>query len=149
MWRGRFSRRRSGESRSSLADLRLLHRFGSLSVQTGTYRGRRFIGYTLDLSNYTGTRSERIAQIEFWTPTGKQQARRASLIYEPGASKRTPAKKAAAATGEDALFEAEASDEQLPGDWTQTTIPDFPSDVGPVAAAISRSPRRASWALAV
>jgi hypothetical protein len=81
-----------GQEIQALADLRLVHEIGNLSVQTGTYRGRRFVGFTLDLSNYTGTRSERIQQIPFWTTVGAQQTRRARLIYEPGASDRPPIK---------------------------------------------------------
>ena len=69
-----------GREVQALPDLRLLHEIGNLSVQTGRYRGRRFVGFTLDLSNWTGARSERIKQIEFWTPTGRQEARRARLI---------------------------------------------------------------------
>lgn len=79
-----------GKEIQALADLRLVHQIGNLSVQTGSYRGRRFVGFTLDLSNWTGTRSQRIRQIEFWTPGGRQDARRASLIYTPGASDRPP-----------------------------------------------------------
>ncbi|HVW18960.1 MAG TPA: hypothetical protein VHB30_12005, partial [Solirubrobacteraceae bacterium] len=114
-----------GKQIQGLADLRLLHSFGGLSVQTGNYRGRRFIGFTLDLSNYTGTRSERIRQIAFWKTDGKQDARRAQLIYEPGASDRPPVKRVAAPTGDEALFDTEPPDEELPGEWTQTTIEDL------------------------
>jgi hypothetical protein len=99
-----------GKEVQALADLRLVHQIGNLSVQTGSYRGRRFVGFTLDLSNYTGTRSERIRQIEFWTRTGKQEIRRASLIYTPGASARAPTK-------------PESQDEVvLEGEWVQTDI---------------------------
>jgi hypothetical protein len=77
-----------GKEIQALADLRLLHEFGNLSEKRGTFRGRRFVGFTLDLSNYTGTRSEQITQIEFWTREGKQAARSANLIYAPGASPR-------------------------------------------------------------
>jgi hypothetical protein len=69
-----------GKEIQALADLRLVHQIGNLSVQTGSYRGRRFVGFTLDLSNWTGTRSERIEQIAVWTPSGLQDARRARLI---------------------------------------------------------------------
>lgn len=95
-----------GKEIQALADLRLVHQIGNLSVQTGSYRGRRFVGFTLDLSNYTGTRSERIKQIEFWTPAGKQSTRRAALIYTPGASERVPTRQ----------------DEQLPGEWVQAEL---------------------------
>jgi hypothetical protein len=79
-----------GKEIQALADLRLLHEIGNLSDKRGTHRGRRFVGFTLDLSNYTGTRSEQITQIEFWTREGKQAARNANLIYTPGASERDP-----------------------------------------------------------
>ncbi len=79
-----------GKEIQALADLRFLHEFGNLSDKRGTYRGGRFVGFTLDLSNYTGTRSEHITQIEFWTREGKQAARNAALIYTPGASEQAP-----------------------------------------------------------
>jgi hypothetical protein len=105
-----------GREIQALADLRLIHQIGNLSVQTGSYKGRRFVGFTLDLSNWTGTRSERIRQIEFWTPSGRQEARRARLIYTPGASDRpAPATKPAEP-------DRAAEDEELPGDWVQTDI---------------------------
>jgi hypothetical protein len=105
-----------GKEIQALADLRLVHQIGNLSVQTGSYRGRRFVGFTLDLSNWTGTRSERIEQIAFWTPSGRQDARRARLIYTPGASDRPPA------IAETPAPEAESEDEKLAGDWVQTDI---------------------------
>lgn len=101
-----------GKEIQALADLRLIHQIGNLSVQTGSYRGRRFVGFTLDLSNWTGTRSERIRQIDFWTATGRQNARRASLIYTPGASDR-PVQQSAPADG---------GEETLDGEWKQTSI---------------------------
>jgi hypothetical protein len=72
-----------GRDIRALADLRLLHEIGNVTIKNSAYRGRRFEGYTLDLSTYTGTRSERIRQIEFWKPGGKSEIRRTSLIYEP------------------------------------------------------------------
>ena len=54
-----------GQEIESLADLRLLHEIGNTSIQSSDYRGRRFVAFTLDLSHYTGTRSEHIRQIEF------------------------------------------------------------------------------------
>jgi hypothetical protein len=106
-----------GREIQALADLRLLHEIGNLSVQTGRYRGRRFVGFTLDLSNWTGARSERIKQLEFWTPEGRQEARRARLIYSPGASDRPPATAAAAGPAAPA-----AADEDLDGNWVQSNI---------------------------
>jgi hypothetical protein len=73
-----------GKQIQSLADLRLIHEIGNVAVQSSDYRGRRFVAFTLDLSNYTGTRSEHIRQIEFWTPAGGQDIRRVGLRYEPG-----------------------------------------------------------------
>jgi energy-coupling factor transporter ATP-binding protein EcfA2 len=102
-----------GKEIQGLADLRLVHQIGNLSVQTGSYRGRRFVGFTLDLSNYTGTRSERIKQIEFWTATGKQGIRRAAFVYEPGAGDRK------AATKEPDLAR---KSEELTGEWEQADI---------------------------
>jgi hypothetical protein len=105
-----------GKEIQALADLRLVHQIGNLSVQTGSYRGRRFVGFTLDLSNWTGTRSERIEQIAFWTPSGRQDARRARLIYTPGASDRPPS------IAKSTEPEVESDDQKLTGDWVQTDI---------------------------
>lgn len=105
-----------GKEIQALADLRLVHQIGNLSVQTGSYRGRRFVGFTLDLSNWTGTRSEKIRQIEFWTPDGRQEARRARLIYTPGVTDRPVPPPALASS------EPGPDDEELPGDWVQTDI---------------------------
>lgn len=103
-----------GKEIQALADLRLLHEIGNLSDKRGTYRGRRFVGFTLDLSNYTGTRSEQIKQIEFWTREGKQAARNANLIYTPGASDRDPKKRVEKPSSEDqAALEA--------SDWGEQT----------------------------
>jgi hypothetical protein len=113
-----------GREVQALADLRLVHQIGNLSVQTGSYRGRRFVGFTLDLSNWTGTRSERIKQIEFWTPSGRQDARRARLIYEPGVSERP-----SLVAGEGAAHGD--LDEELTGEWGQTTIYNFLGDASP------------------
>lgn len=96
-----------GRQIESLADLRFVHRIGNVSVQSSDFRGRQFTAFTLDLSSYTGTRSERIRQIEFWTPTGRQQLRRAGLIYVPEADGSTPAQEVRAA----------------PVDWNQPPLP--------------------------
>ena len=70
-----------------LADLRLIHQIGTTSIQASgagnPYRGRTFAAFTLDLSTYTATRSERIRPVEFWTAHGKQDLRRVGLIYIP------------------------------------------------------------------
>jgi hypothetical protein len=108
-----------GKEIQALADLRLLHEFGNLSDKRGTYRGRRFVGFTLDLSNYTGTRSEQITQIEFWTREGKQAARNANLIYTPGAAERVPKKTVEKPEAE----EDQGAQGPLEGfDWDQTDI---------------------------
>jgi hypothetical protein len=61
------------------------------------------------------SRYERIKQIGFWTPTGRQDARRARLIYTPGASDRPPreAKPTRPKLG---------ADKELTGKWVQTDI---------------------------
>jgi hypothetical protein len=79
-----------GKQIQSLADLRLVHEIGNVTVQSSDYRGRRFVAFTLDLSNYTGTRSEHIRQIEFWTRIGKQGIRRVGLLYEPENDRTSP-----------------------------------------------------------
>ncbi len=114
-----------GKEIQSLADLRLLHEFGNLSDKRGTHRGRRFVGFTLDLSNYTGTRSEHIRPIEFWTREGKQAARNANLIYKPGVSEREPKRKSEKAQDGTSASPVAASphQESLDGvDWDQTDI---------------------------
>jgi hypothetical protein len=130
-----------GREVQALADLRLLHEIGNLSVQTGRYRGRRFVGFTLDLSNWTGARSERIKQIEFWTPTGRQEARRARLIYSPGAADfpqpASPRER-----------EQSREDDQLEGEWMQSNIfqlltPQHEADAGkPVETVPADSPEQ-------
>lgn len=100
-----------GKEVQALADLRLVHEIGNLSEKRGEHRGRRFVGFTLDLSNYTGTRSESIKQVEFWTAAGKQAARQGSLIYVPGASDRPPKGQA-----------PDQGNEVTGGTWEQTDI---------------------------
>ena len=89
---------------------------GGLSNVRSTCKPRRSsVQEPLDRHG-VGTRSERIRQIEFWTPTGRQEARRARLIYTPGASDRpAPATKPAKP-------DPAAEDEELTGDWVQTDI---------------------------
>lgn len=103
-----------GRHIQALAHLRLVHQIGNLSVQAGSYRGRRFVGFTLDLSNWTGARSERVRQIEFWTPAGRREARRARLVYTPHAFERIATKRTS--------IEETADDEELIGDWVQTVF---------------------------
>lgn len=101
-----------GKQLQSLTDLRLVHEIGNISIQSSDYRGRRCVAFTLDLSNYTGTRSEHIRQIEFWTPTGKQDLRRAGLRYEPGL----------AASHKASPF---PPDDRGPVDWEEAPLPGF------------------------
>jgi hypothetical protein len=120
-----------GKEIQALADLRLLHEFGNLSEKRGTFRGRRFVGFTLDLSNYTGTRSEQITQIEFWTREGKQAARSANLIYTPGSSAQPPRKRAekpesASTAGEQAQATSQEQMQDLA--WEQIDIYDALGD---------------------
>ena len=72
-----------GHEIQALTDLRLVHEIGNFTIKNSKYRGRRFVGFTLDLSHYTGTRSERIKQVNFWQKGGTQGLRRISLIYYP------------------------------------------------------------------
>ncbi|MEL6611952.1 MAG: hypothetical protein AAFQ53_07645 [Bacteroidota bacterium] len=109
-----------GREIQALADLRFVHVFGDLSVQTGAHRGRRFIGFTLDLSHYTTTRSEKIKRIDFWKKGDSAKARRARLIYEP-----ERAEAGAARVHERALSENNNADEALAGDWNQGTFDGF------------------------
>jgi hypothetical protein len=71
-----------GKQVQSLADLRLVHEIGNVSIQSSDYRGRPFRAFTLDLSHYTVSRSEHIRQIDFWTTAGAQDIRRVGLIYD-------------------------------------------------------------------
>jgi hypothetical protein len=99
-----------GREIEALADLRLVHRIGTLSVQSSTYRGRSFTAFTLDLSSYTGTRSERIRQIKFWESEGRKQLRRVGLIFAPDDARPTsmPTKEAAVDWEQDPLPGLEA-----------------------------------------
>lgn len=97
-----------GAEVEALADLRFVHRIGPVSIQSSTYRGRQFTAFTLDLSSYTGTRSERIRQIEFWTTKGREQLRRVGLIYS--ADERADASSSVAPS-------------RPPVDWEQDPLP--------------------------
>jgi hypothetical protein len=97
-----------GRDIEALAELRFIHRISSVSVQTSNYRGRQFTAFTLDLSSYTGTRSERIRQIEFWTTDGHQDLRRVGLIFIPGQESGT--------RSDEGELEAAV-------DWTQDPLP--------------------------
>jgi hypothetical protein len=96
-----------GKDIQGLADLRFVHEIGYLSIRandsSNPFRGRRFVGFTLDLSNYTAIRSQRMLKpIEFWTPEGKQTARAERFIYVPGASERVG--RGARSTGKEATI---------------------------------------------
>lgn len=74
-----------GKEVEALTDLRFFYRIATLSTKRGgsTYPGRKFAAFTLDLSVWTGTRSEQITPIRFWEPEGGQRIREPSLIYVP------------------------------------------------------------------
>jgi hypothetical protein len=76
---------RWGKDIQALADLRLVHRVDTLSTRRGGvgYAGRKFAAFTLDLSTWTSTRSERIRPINFWEREGRGQIREERLIYTP------------------------------------------------------------------
>jgi hypothetical protein len=67
----------------ALADLRFIHRVGTLSTKRAAYAGRKFAAFTIDLSTWTSTRSEQIKPISFWEREGKQKIRDPKLIYTP------------------------------------------------------------------
>lgn len=72
-----------GREIQTLADLRFIHRVDTLSTKSRDYAGRKFAAFTLDLSTWTSTRSERISPISFWETEGRQQVRDPKLIYTP------------------------------------------------------------------
>jgi hypothetical protein len=72
-----------GRDVQALADLRFIHRVGTLSTKRAAYAGRKFAAFTIDLSTWTSTRSEQIKPISFWEREGKQKIRDPKLIYTP------------------------------------------------------------------
>jgi hypothetical protein len=101
-----------GKEIQALADLRFVHEIGYLSIRandaSNPFRGRRFVGFTLDLSNYTAIRSERdMKPIEFWTTEGKEKARAERLIYTPGAAERALRSPRAGTPKDDAIPDSE------------------------------------------
>jgi hypothetical protein len=108
-----------GREIETLTDLRLMHQLGNFSLPSGGWRGRRFFGFTLDLSHWTGTRSERIRQIEFWNPGVRQELRRTALVYQPGRA-RAARDGAAAAANQPRSGTAVGVE---PVDWEQPPLP--------------------------
>jgi hypothetical protein len=106
-----------GKETETLTDLRLMHRLGDFSLPSGAWRGRRFVGFTLDLTHWTGTRSQGIRQIEFWKPEGRRELRRTGLVYNPG--------RETALTGVEGSTAAEEEPvpEMAPVDWSQDPLP--------------------------
>jgi Cdc6-like AAA superfamily ATPase len=106
-----------GTEIQALADLRFLHRVATLSTKRGGegYAGRKFAAFTLDVSTWTSTRSERISPISFWESEGRQKIREPRLIYTPerARSKVTPALTTAAAGDGDAEASVLLPGEQL------------------------------------
>ena len=74
-----------GQEILALAELRLLHYVGSVTLKSSQkqYVGVRYSAFCLDLSAYAGTRVRSIRQIEFWTANGKQQLRLLEYVYTP------------------------------------------------------------------
>jgi hypothetical protein len=66
-----------------LVDLRLIHLVRSRVTVSGR-KGKIYVAYMLDLSQYAGERKRRgLEMIEFWQTSGAEKLRRAKLIYEP------------------------------------------------------------------
>jgi hypothetical protein len=81
-----------GRDINALAELRLLHYVGSVTLKTSQkeYVGKRYSAFCLDLSAYAGTRVRSIKQIEFWTADGKQRLRAKEYVYAPQPEPDTP-----------------------------------------------------------
>lgn len=109
-----------GKEIETLTDLRLMHKLGDFSLPSGAWRGRRFVGFTLDLTHWTGTRSQGIRQIAFWTTEGHQQMRRTGLVYNPG--RPVAATPAGAAGGSAAGTAAAAASDDEAVDWKQPPL---------------------------
>jgi hypothetical protein len=114
-----------GKEIETLTDLRLMHRLGDFSLPSGVWRGRRFVGFTLDLTHWTGTRSQGIRQIEFWTTQGRRDMRRTGLVYNPDLPHGIPApaepRKAPAARPA-GPSESEPDPDPAPVDWAQAPL---------------------------
>jgi hypothetical protein len=101
-----------GKEVETLTDLRLMHRLGDYSLPSGAWRGRRFVAFTLDLTHWTGTRSQGIRQIEFWKPNMSDQLRRTGLVYIADRPETVTAPGS----------KAKASAQPAPVDWTQDPL---------------------------
>ena len=107
-----------GKEIQALTDLRFFYRIGTLSTKRGgeTYPGRKFAAFTLDLSVWTGARSEQIRPIRFWEPEGGQQIREPNLIYIPASGVASGAPTTAAAPliaeYEQLVFDLDEPDEE-------------------------------------
>jgi hypothetical protein len=108
-----------GREIETLTDLRLMHQLGNFSLPSGGWRGRRFVGFSLDLSHWTGTRSERIKQIEFWKPGRRAELRRTALVYQPGIDRKPAARETTTAEGDQPPRTRDAG----PVDWEQPPVP--------------------------
>lgn len=65
-----------------LVDLKMLHHVHS-RVTVSDHRGKVFVGYMLDLSQYAGDRKRRgLNMIEFWNESARDALRRTGLIFE-------------------------------------------------------------------
>lgn len=68
---------------AELVDMRLIHLVRS-RTSVGHRKGKAYVAYMLDLSQYTGERKKQnIAMVEFWTSDGEDQMRAVKNIYDP------------------------------------------------------------------
>lgn len=68
---------------AELVDMRLIHLVRS-RTSVGHRKGKAYVAYMLDLSQYTGERKKQnVAMVEFWTSEGEDQMRAVKNIYDP------------------------------------------------------------------
>jgi len=68
---------------AELVDMRLIHLVRS-RTSVGHRKGKAYVAYMLDLSQYTGERKrQNLAMISFWTSQGEDQMRHVKNIYDP------------------------------------------------------------------
>lgn len=68
---------------AELVDMRLIHLVRS-RTSVGHRKGKSYVAYMLDLSQYTGERKKQnIAMVPFWTSEGEDQMRHVKNIYDP------------------------------------------------------------------